>query len=116
MSTEVDTFESVKANLQNSKKVGATKVDLFSHVTEIINRILAHHKYDAYQKFEEISLLIKKTQLDVPNPKNSEEIKNIEESQVKKELDNYVKNLRNLLSEKLDIAAHDRNLINKKPE
>lgn len=61
MSAEVNTFESIKALLRQSKQIGAIKVDLFTHITEIINRIIAHHKYDGYQKFEEISLLIRKT-------------------------------------------------------
>jgi len=49
--------------------MGHIKLDLYTHLTEIFNRIIQHHKYDAYEKFEEISHLIKKTHLKIIDPK-----------------------------------------------
>ena len=37
--------------------------------TEVFNRILLHHSGDAYEKFEEISALVKKTDLKFKDPK-----------------------------------------------
>lgn len=79
----------------------------------MVNRILAHHKYDAYQKFEEISLLIKKTQLKVKNPKTSEQIRQIDESSCQKELDRYIRNLRELLNEKLCVDPSNKQFVDK---
>ena len=113
MSTEVNTFESIKELLQTSQQCGAIKTDLFTHITEIVNRILTHHKYDGYQKFEEISLLIKKTQLNVKNPKTSEQIKAIAKDSINTELENYVKQVRDLLHIKHNLDPLDKVLVDK---
>jgi D-mannonate dehydratase len=110
-----DTFDSVKAVLQRSRHVGAIKTDLFSHITEIINRIIAHHKYDAYQKFEEISLLVKKTQLKIKNSMPIEEFRKLSSKNANSELDLYVDTLRNLLNEKVQLSSSDKKFINKMP-
>lgn len=113
MSTESDTFQGVKHLLQKSKQVGAIKTDLFTHITEIVNRIISHHKYDAYQKFEEISLLIKKTQLNIKNPKTSEEIKQLSQENANIALDKYVDEVRALLSEKVELPPQDKKYVKK---
>lgn len=110
-----DTFDNVKAVLQKSRQVGAIKTDLFSHITEIINRIIAHHKYDAYQKFEEISLLVKKTQLKIKNSMPIEEFRKLSSKDANSELDLYVDTLRDLLNEKVKLPHSDNKLIKKQP-
>lgn len=52
--------------------MGTIKLDLYTHLTEIFNRIIQHHKFDAYEKFEEISHLIKKTHLKIIDPKKQD--------------------------------------------
>jgi hypothetical protein len=42
---------------------GSVPNDLYSHLTEVFNRIMKHHASDAYDKFEEISTLVKRTHL-----------------------------------------------------
>lgn len=54
--------------------MGNIKLDLYTHLTEIFNRIVQHHKFDAYEKFEEISHLIKKTHLKIIDPKKDIEV------------------------------------------
>jgi len=54
--------------------MGHIKLDLYTHLTEIFNRIIQQHKYDAYEKFEEISHLIKKTHLKIIDPKRDHEL------------------------------------------
>jgi hypothetical protein len=42
--------------------------DLYAHLTEVFNRVMLHHPYDAFDKFEEISLLVKQTHLKIKPP------------------------------------------------
>lgn len=87
MSAESETFKDLKKTLEKPQDLGAVKTDLFSHITEIINRILSTHKHEAYQKFEDISILIKKTQLKVKNPLPLNEIQNLKEDEAQAMLD-----------------------------
>jgi hypothetical protein len=64
----------MKRVLQQQKEMGTIKLDLYTHLTEIFNRIIQHHKFDAYEKFEEISHLIKKTHLKIIDPKKDSEV------------------------------------------
>lgn len=48
--------------------------DLYSHLTEVFNRIMLHHPHDAYEKFEEISALVKKTNFKIADPKEDHEV------------------------------------------
>ncbi len=64
-----DTLERIKHQLKEARDKGSTiKNDLYTHLTEVFNRIMMHHHYDAYDKFEEISLLIKQTHLKIKDP------------------------------------------------
>ena len=47
---------------------GNVSQDFYSHLTEVFNRIMLHHREDAYGKFEEISALVKKTHLRLQDP------------------------------------------------
>lgn len=113
MSKEGDTFSGVKSLLQKSKQVGAIKVDLFTHITEIVNRIISSHKYDAYQKFEEVSMLIKKTQLNIKNPKHIDQIQELNVEEVQSELDRYIEEVRGLLNNKLTVSDSDKKFVSK---
>ena len=42
---------------------------VYSHLTEVFTRIMQHHPYDGFDKFEEISHLVKKTKMKINNPK-----------------------------------------------
>ena len=48
--------------------------DLYTHLTEVFNRIMLHHAGDAYDKFEEISTLVKRTHLNFADPKHDFEV------------------------------------------
>ena len=61
--------------MKTSVDMGAPiKQDLYSHLTEVFNRILLHHPYDGFEKFEEISHFVKQTSLQVQDPKFDHEI------------------------------------------
>jgi hypothetical protein len=54
MSVSLETLERIKAQLKQARDQGSTvKLDLYTHLTEVFNRIMLHHPYDAYDKFEE---------------------------------------------------------------
>lgn len=78
MSVTLDTLERIKQQLKQARDNGSTiRQDLYTHLTEVFNRIILQHPYDAYDKFEEISLLVKKTNLKVKDPKYDYEVNQI---------------------------------------
>ena len=70
MSVNEATLERIRDQLREAKDIGGNvPQDLYSHLTEVFNRILLHHSEDAYDKFEEISALVKQTDLKFRDPK-----------------------------------------------
>ncbi len=60
MSVTLDTLERIKQQLKESRDCGSgVPLDLYTHLTEVFNRIMLHHQSDAFDKFEEISHLVK---------------------------------------------------------
>ena len=69
MSVSLETLEKLKNQLKEVKDLGTPiKADLYAHLTEVFNRIMLHHPHDAYDKFEEISSLVKKTNFKIKDP------------------------------------------------
>ena len=69
------TLEGIKNQLKQSKDQGATvKPDLYSHLNEVFNRIINYHPFDALDRFEEISTLVKETNFKLTEPKHDYEI------------------------------------------
>lgn len=63
-------LESIKSELKKSKDLGENiSTDLYSHLCEVFTRIMLHHPYDGFDKFEEISVLVKKTNMKNLDPK-----------------------------------------------
>ena len=68
MSVNEQTLERIRSQLREARDIGGNvPQDLYSHLTEVFNRILLHHSNDAYDKFEEISALVKQTNLKFRN-------------------------------------------------
>ena len=75
MSINEATLERIQAQLREAKDIGGNvPQDLYTHLTEVFNRILMHHTTDAYDKFEEISTLVKQTDLKFQDPKYNFEV------------------------------------------
>lgn len=75
MSVNLQTLEKLKAQLKESKDLGQPiKADLYSHLIEVFNRIMLHHPTDAYDKFEEISALVKRTNFQIKDPQYDYEV------------------------------------------
>jgi hypothetical protein len=75
MSVSLETLEKLKNQLKEVKDLGTPiKADLYSHLTEVFNRIMLHHPNDAYDKFEDISALVKRTNFKIADPKFDVEV------------------------------------------
>ena len=68
-------------------------------MTEVFNRIISYHPRDALDKFEEISNLVKQTNLKVSNPKFDFEINQAEPRITNREALILVEKAKNLLKE-----------------
>ena len=102
MSISPETLQKIRDQLQTAKKVGgAVPSDLYQHLTEVFNRIMMHHPEDAYEKFEEISTLVKKTHLSFADPKHDFEINAAQASRSQEDVarDAWIQKSRNLLAE-----------------
>lgn len=74
----MEALEHIKQQLRQARDNGSTiKMDLYTHLTEVFNRIMLSHPYDAYDKFEEISLLVKQTNLKIKNPMYDHQVNQI---------------------------------------
>ncbi len=50
----------IMATLKERKDLGShVSSDLYSHLTEVFSRIMQYYPYDAFEKFEEISIMVK---------------------------------------------------------
>jgi radial spoke head protein 4/6 len=88
--------------------------DLYSHLTEVFNRILLHHADDAYDKFEEISALVKQTDLKFKDPSFDHELNAANGARTVSERQQWVQRSKNLLNEVNDlISAQDKPLLTK---
>ena len=79
MSVSLDTLERIKEQLKEVHDLGNNiSLDLYQHLVEVFNRIMLHHPSDAFEKFEEISHLIKQTHLKIIDPAFDYEINSIQ--------------------------------------
>ena len=75
MSVSFETLDKLKKRLKEIKDLGMPiRADLYSHLTEVFNRIMLHHPEDGYEKFEEISALVKQTNFKIKDPANDFEV------------------------------------------
>ena len=106
MSVNDETLERIHQQLREVTDIGGNvPQDLMSHLTEVFNRIVLHHQDDAYDKFEEISALIKQTDLQFKNPQRDTDLNAAIASQAVSERDMLVKKSKNLMSEVNDLVG-----------
>ena len=90
---------------------------MYSHLTEVFSRIIQYHHYDAFEKFEEISILVKQTNFTVKDPVRDVELSNkisknygqITNSQAIK----AIERAKALLAEKIEADSQDKKLLSK---
>ena len=106
MSVNEATLERIRAQLREARDIGGNvPQDLYTHLTEVFNRILLHHADDAYDKFEEISALVKQTDLKFKDPKYDFEVNAEMGAQTVSERDAWVLKSKNLLNEVNDLVT-----------
>ena len=115
MSINEQTMERIRAHLREPRDIGGNiPQDLYTHLSEVFNRILLHHSDNAYDKFEEISALVKQTDLKFKDPTNDFDLNAACSAQAVSERDAWVKRSRNLLNEVNDLISDaDQALLTK---
>jgi hypothetical protein len=100
MSVSLETLERIKAQLKQARDQGSSiKLDLYTHLTEVFNRIMLHHPYDAFDKFEEISHLVKQTHLKIKDPKFDYDVNSIQNEQTNPSKEAWINKSQKLLRE-----------------
>ena len=100
MSINGATLERIKAQLRQGKEIGGTvPQDLYSHLTEVFNRIMLHHSTDGFDKFEEISAMVKQTDLKFKDPKYDFEVNEAEPAREQTDADKWVSKCKALMHE-----------------
>ena len=115
MSINEETLQRIQNQLRSASDIGGNvPQDLYTHLTEVFNRILLHHTDDAYDKFEEISALVKQTDLKFKDPANDSDLNAESNARAVSEREQWVTRSKNLLNEINDlIAPEDRALLTK---
>lgn len=102
MSISVETLDKIREQLREAKNVGGSvPQDLYSHLTEVFNRIMLHHQSDAFDKFEEISALVKRTHISFKDPKRDFEVNahSAAQNHAEVERQRWIEKSKNLLNE-----------------
>jgi hypothetical protein len=112
------TLEELKRQLRNQPNPeGAVTKDLYSHLNEVFNRIIKYHPYDAYEKFEEISQLVKQTTFRIEDPKFDFELnrnaQDDKKTMTQRQALEVIERAKNLLAGKTDVRKQDRELLTK---
>ena len=65
----------ILGKLKQEKELGGhVKLDIISHLTEVLSRIMQYHHHDGFDRFEEISIAVKSTSLCKNDPMSEPEI------------------------------------------
>ena len=115
MSTKEQTLERICSQLRQAHDIGGNvPQDLYTHLTEVFNRVLQDSSDDVFDRFESISALVKQTDLKFREPKMDSELNIAQPAQAVSERDAWVQRSKNLLNEVNDlIAPEDRALLTK---
>lgn len=118
MSVSLETLEKLKGQLQQVKDLGTPiRADLYQHLTEVFNRIMLHHPHDAYDKFEEISGLVKHNNFKIRDPDHDFDVNTKAGVIQNKETLDLIEKMVNLLNENPDLLNHvDKGLVNRNIE
>ena len=77
MSVESSNLAEIRKELSKAKNLGTPINDnLYCHLSEGFNRIMLQHPNDCYDRFETISMLVKKNNFQIRDPKSDHEVNN----------------------------------------
>jgi hypothetical protein len=113
MSVGLNTLERINTQLKEAKNIGVSaQNDLYTHLTQVFNKIMLHHREDGFDRLEEISQLLKQTHCQMKDPASDQEVNAIKTQQKNPELTLWLQRSHNLLSEHWDaIPSSERDLI-----
>ena len=102
-----ETLDRIKEQLRQARDIGGNvPQDLYSHLTEVFSRILTQHQEDGFDKFEEISALVKQTDLKFADPKHDYEVNKVQSAAAVTDRQRWVERSKNLLDE-VSIRKHE---------
>lgn len=107
MSCQLETIEDMKNKLKDEKRLGKVSLDFYTHIKALFNRIMLYHKHDSFDKFEEISQLVKKTHLSIRDPMKDSEVNKPLPTKKSEVVHHYITELRHLIQEKVDCDEED---------
>lgn len=118
LSTEAKrSLEAVKQQLKEQKELEGSnvKTDLYAHLTEVFNRVLQYHPTDAFEKFEEISTMVKETNLKFADPRPDFEINANNNHAAHQEAVALIAKAKNLINGVPDVGVSplDKDLLSK---
>jgi hypothetical protein len=110
----LQTLDTIRAQLKREKNLEEhVKSDLYSHLTEVFTRIMQNHPYDGFDKFEEISQLVKNTNMKVSDPKFDYELNQSGNQITNKQALEYIEKAKKLLREHTEVSILDKGLLSK---
>ena len=77
----------------------ASKKQLCMHMQELMSRVKHSQAGDAYEKFEEISMMVKRSRLNYVDPQTASAVNAINSNQEKKQVRDTIAKFRDLLNE-----------------
>ena len=83
------------------------KADLYSHLTEVFNRIMLHNPENGYENFEEISALVKQTNFKIQDPALDTDVNAKAGVVSNKEMFEQIEKWKNLLNEYPDLVSKE---------
>ena len=104
-------MEKLKADQDLGNHVSS---DMVSHLSEMLSRILQYHHYDAFEKFEEISLIVKSNNFNVKNASKDDQLsKNIDNRSVvtNRQAITAIMRAKELMAGQIRAATPDKALI-----
>lgn len=109
-------LDEIKQQLNQEKDLSAhIKSDMYTHLGEVLNRITKYHPYDGFDRFEEISTLVKETKTKRADSKKDSDLngKTAPPSITTKEALAYIEKAKTLLNEMPDssIKSDDKKLF-----
>ena len=75
MSVTVESLQQLKEQLNSIQDLGLPiKQNMYTHLTELVSRIVLNNQSDGFENFEEISALIKRHSVSVKDPNKDSDV------------------------------------------
>lgn len=113
MACQLETIESMKSRLKKEQKIGKVSLDFYTHMKEIFNRVMLYHTHDSFDKFEEISHLVKRSHLKITDPMKESDVNKPKPTKKSEIVDHYIQEFRRLIKESVLVEEEDEEFVEK---